>query len=414
MNERFDCEVLVVGGGPAGIAAAVELRRRGVASVVLLEREPELGGVPRHCGHPPFGMREFGRVYRGPVYAARLAGLAARHGVQIRTGVTVTQLAPGGTVHIADASGPAQLSAARVLLATGVRESPRSARLVSGDRPVGVLNTGALQSFVYQRHLVPFRRPLIVGTELVAISAVLTCLKAGIRPVGMVEAAARPTTRRLFMALPRLCSVPVWYGTRLEEIVGASRVEGARLRGPDGAPRAIDCDGILFTGQFVPESTLVRASHLLLDSGTGGPVVDQHGRCSDPAFFAAGNLLRPVETAGWSFREGRRIGATIAGDLQGRRAGAPTGTTVRVERGDNIKLAMPQRLVMPIGDAGLGALQVRVTQAVDGVLEVRAGARVLWQQPVSALPERRMLVPLAGLALPPGTDTLRVAVRPQA
>ncbi|WP_322012723.1 FAD-dependent oxidoreductase [Paraburkholderia sp. J12] len=414
MSERLDCEVLVVGGGPAGIAAAVELRRRGVASVTLLEREPELGGVPRHCGHPPFGMREFGRVYRGPAYAARLAALAARHGVQIRTGVTVTQLAPGGTVHIADASGTAQLSAARVLLATGVRESPRSARLVSGDRPIGVLNTGALQSFVYQRHLMPFRRPLIVGTELVAISAVLTCLKAGIRPVGMVEVAARPTTRRLFMALPRLCRVPVWYGTRLEEIVGASRVEGARLRESDGALRTVDCDGILFTGQFVPESTLVRASHLLLDSGTGGPVVDQYGRCSDPAFFAAGNLLRPVETAGWSFREGRRIGATIAGDLQGSRAAVPTGATVRVERGDNIKLAMPQRLAMPLGDAGLDALQVRVTRAVDGVLEVRAGARVLWQQPVSALPERRMLVPLAGLAVPPGTDTLHVAVRAQA
>ncbi|WP_250514672.1 FAD-dependent oxidoreductase [Caballeronia sp. INDeC2] len=403
--------MLVIGGGPAGIAAAVELRRCGVASVTLLEREPELGGVPRHCGHPPFGMREFGRVYSGPAYAARLAKLAECQGVQIRTGVTVTQLEPNGTVRIVDASGMATLSAARVLLATGVRESPRSARLVSGDRPIGVLNTGALQSFVYLRRLMPFRRPLIVGTELVAVSAVLTCLKAGIRPVGIIEASARPTTRRLFMALPRLCRVPVWYSTQLEEIVGTNRVEAARLRDQGGALRAVDCDGILFTGQFIPEATLVRGSHLMLDSGTAGPVVDQYGRCSDPAYFAAGNLLRPVETAGWSFREGRRIGATIAEDLQGGLAATPKGATLSVERGDNVKLVMPQRLALPLADSGLGMLQIRVTHPVDGVLEVSAGGRVVWQQSVNALPERRMLVPLGRLGMQPGNDTLRVAVR---
>ncbi|MFM0653581.1 FAD-dependent oxidoreductase [Paraburkholderia sediminicola] len=418
MSNNVNVDVLVIGGGPAGIAAAVELRKQGVQRVTIVEREAVLGGVPRHCGHPPFGMREFGRIYSGPVYAERLAALAKEHGVTVRVGTTVTRLESGGRVQLTDIEGRASLTSQRVILATGVRESPRSARLVSGDRPVGVINTGALQSFVYLRESMPFRRPLIVGTELVAISAVLTCLKAGIRPVGIVEAGTRPTTRRAFTLLPRLFGIALWYETELNHIEGNGRVEGVRLRGPDGAVRRVDCDGVLFTGKFTPEAALVRGSHLLLDAGTGGPVVDQYGRCSDPSYFAAGNLLRPLETAGWSFREGTRIGRSVAADLRGRMPEAIA--SVSVERAEGIKLVMPQRLVVPLppdappAPEGLEHLQVRVARQIDGTLEVTADGRVLWERRVSALPERRLLIPLKQLDIPATSGTLRVAIRPSA
>ncbi|MBZ0227200.1 MAG: FAD-dependent oxidoreductase, partial [Bauldia sp.] len=112
------CDVAVVGGGPAGLAAATALKRRGVEHVVLLEREADAGGIPRHCGHPPFGMREFHRVMTGPAYARALVEAARRAGVEIRTGTSVVTLGEGGALAVVSAAeGPYGLSARRVVLA---------------------------------------------------------------------------------------------------------------------------------------------------------------------------------------------------------------------------------------------------------------------------------------------------------
>jgi len=411
MSNAIEADVIVIGGGPSGIAAAAELKRRGVPHVAIIEREPVLGGVPRHCGHPPFGMREFGRLYTGPAYAARLARYAEACGVQIHTGTTVVAMQANACLQIVNSAGKAEARAKRVIVATGVRETPRSARLVSGDRPIGVINTGALQAFVYLRHLLPFKRPLIVGTELVSLSAVLTCMKAGIAPVGIIEEHDRPTTYRPFAWFPRLCGIPIHYGTHLEEIRGTQRVEAVRLRHPDGRIREVECDGVLFTGGFTPEATLVRGSHLTLDPGTQGPQVDQWGRCSDRHYYAAGNVLRALETAGWSFREGRRIGALVADDLEGRVPEARR--TTRIERAEGIKLVMPQRLAHPLTTQGLEHLQIRVDHAAQGTLTVSTGSRLLWTRQVSLLPERRVLIPLSQLDVPENADTLRIAVQAQ-
>ncbi|WP_029074985.1 FAD-dependent oxidoreductase [Kaistia adipata] len=408
MTEPFETDVAIVGGGPAGIAAALALRHRGVARVTVLERESEAGGVPRHCGHPPFGLREFGRILSGPAYAARLRLEAVRAGVEIRTRTSVTALGPSGRLALTTPDGTAALAAGRVILATGVREMPRSARLITGDRPVGVLSTGTLQHAIYIERQKPFRRPLIVGTELVSLSAVLTCWKAGIRPVAVVEAASRPTARWPMALFPRLLGIPMHYGAELVDIRGRSRVEAATLRLADGTTRDVDCDGILLTGRFVPESALVRLSHLDVDMGSGGPSIDQFGRCSDPAYFAAGNLLRPVETAGWSFREGKRIGGIVADDLDGRLA--PAERTIQIARGEGLKLAVPQRIALPSAEPSLGWIQLRAATGGTGVLSIRDGSAILWEKRLSILPERRILVPLAAL-LKAGERTDTVEIR---
>lgn len=408
MRTEAAVDVAIVGAGPAGIAAAVALRGRGVQRVVLLEREPQAGGVPRHCGHPPFGMREFGRICTGPAYARRLADLARAAGVELRVSTTVVALQPGGVLDLAGRAGRERLHARRVILATGVREAPRSARLISGDRPQGVLNTGALQSFVYQHGLAPFRRPLIVGTELVAISALLTCRNAGITPVAMIEAGSRPTTRWPFALLAPLQGVALHYGTQLLEIRGRERVESVLLQLADGSERALACDGVLLTGCFVPEAALVRASHLVLDGATGGPQVDQFGRCSDRFFFATGNLLRALETAGWCFREGTRIGAAVAADLAGRLPGAARELHIAALEG--IGYVMPQRISLPLSAPGLPELQLRVTRKTGGRLSVSAPGRTLWSQALRSLPQRRILVPLRKLLLPDDADRLTVSL----
>ena len=143
------CNVVVVGGGPAGLAAATELARLRVADVVVLEREPRAGGIPTHCGHRAFGMREFQRCYNGPRYAECLVARARNAGVRLHTNTTVVSAGEGGHLTLATTDGVSQLVANKVVLSTGARETPRAARLVSGQRPLGIVTTGALQSMVY-------------------------------------------------------------------------------------------------------------------------------------------------------------------------------------------------------------------------------------------------------------------------
>src|SRR5699024_1405091 len=142
------------------------------------------------------GMREFHRVLSGTQYARCLVERAVAAGVQFRLNHTVVALNHDGHLDVTSPNtGIARLSPKRVILATGIRETPRSTRLIGGDRPLGVLNTGALQGLVALKGLVPFRRPVVVGTELVAFSALLTCRHAGIRPVTMIEGGQRPVAR---------------------------------------------------------------------------------------------------------------------------------------------------------------------------------------------------------------------------
>ena len=185
------CNIAIVGGGTAGLALATELRALGVEDVVVLEREPEAGGVPRHCGHYPFGLREFKRVMKGPDYARALVARAAGAGVDIRTGTAVTALLPNARLSLSDADGSYDLQANRVVLATGVRESSRAQRFIGGERPQGIIPTGALQSLVFLHHQKPFSKPVIIGTELVSFSAIMTCRHAGIRPKAMIEEGPR-------------------------------------------------------------------------------------------------------------------------------------------------------------------------------------------------------------------------------
>ncbi|HYP64354.1 MAG TPA: FAD-dependent oxidoreductase, partial [Acidocella sp.] len=362
------------------------------------------GGVPRHCGHPPFGLREFGRILAGPAYAKRLSAAAEAAGAKILTRHSVVRLNPGGVLDVATPDGMQELRALRVLLATGARETPRSARLIGGDRPLGVLNTGALQAHIYLQETTPFRRPVVVGTELVSLSALATCRRHGIRPVAMLEAGRRLVARRPFSLFPRLLRIPLHYGAEIEEICGNARVESVRLR--DG--REIECDGVLLTGKFVPESTLARMGHLAVDSGSNGPVVDQYGRCSDSAYFAAGNVLRGIETAGWSFREGTAIADYIADDLCGGLPGADNA--VEIICGEGLKYAVPQSLARVSKLRGL--MQLRVVEPARGQLRVRAGDNVLYRTWVSALPERRVLLDLEQIRLPQDVSQITVELVP--
>ncbi len=311
------CRVAVIGAGPGGLSIATELKKLGVNSVTLLERENTAGGIPRHCGHSPFGMREFRRILSGTEYTRRLTGQAEKAGVEIRLGTTVTELGKSGELSLSTLGGRQLLEADRVVICTGAREKPRSARLVSGTRPQGVVTTGALQSLIYLKQQRPFKRPVIIGSEMVAFSALLSCRHADIKPVAMIEAKPVISWWQIAGLLPRLLGTSVLMNTSLESIDGQSKVQAVKVKRSTGEILTLECDGVIFTGKFIGESSLAKMAGFAINIDNNGPLVDAYGRCSKLNYFASGNLRYPLKTAGQCWREGRDIARQVKASLDG-------------------------------------------------------------------------------------------------
>ncbi len=378
-------DVVILGAGPAGLSAAAELKRLGHRDIVILDREPQGGGIPRHCGHTGYGLLQFGRLMTGPDFARRLLDDVAD--LDLRLGHTVLKLEPNGRIQTTGPKGPETFQGQKVLLAMGARETPRSTRLVSGTRPWGVMNTGALQQFVYLRGKSPFQRPIVIGTELVSFASLLTLGHIGVKAVAMLEAGDRITARRPSDWVARIAfGVPVFTGCSDLTILGQSKVEGISFK-RRGRERVLEGDGIIFTGQFRPETSLLMQSHLELDPGTRGPVIDQLYRCTDASYFAAGNLLRGIETAGQCYREGRSAARAIHAALTGA---LPTqAVPIRIEAAGALSYVYPQRLT---GHRPYDPLlfKARAREAVNGTLRVLADGHEIWSRSMNVLPERRI------------------------
>ncbi|MFF8808346.1 FAD-dependent oxidoreductase [Streptomyces omiyaensis] len=316
-------DVLVVGAGPAGLAAAARLAAAGAGRVEVLEREPEAGGAPLFCARPGFGADPRGRALDGPGYARRAVRAAVRAGAVVRTGVTVTGWAGPLTLETTAPTGLAAVGARAVVLATGARERSRPARLLPGSRAPGVLTTGELQRTVTLFGARPEhigRRAVVAGGDPVAGHAVRLLRRAGVAVAAVVcegpRAAAGPA------------DVPVLAGAVVTELAGRGRLDGVTVRDRDGRTRTVRCDTLVLAGDWIPEHELVRAGGLPLAPGGRGPLVDAALRTGVPGVFAAGGLLRGGEPAARAAAEGRAVADAVLARLDGRDPGPARGLPV--------------------------------------------------------------------------------------
>lgn len=381
---EFDHDVIIVGAGPAGIAVATGLTRAGITDILVLEREAEIGGIPRHTHHPSFGLLVFKRPVTGPSFIKKL--LRRCPGVRFQTNTTVTALKDGGTLEIATPTGPHTLRARHIVLATGARETPRHPRLVSGLRPQGVMTTGALQQFLYIERLKPCTRAVVVGTELASFSALWALRHAGIKPLAMVEAGPRIKAYRPATIFARLLGVPIHYNSRVVDISGRGTVSEVVIEGADGQRTGFACDGLIFSGEFTGDNNLARASHLAMSADSGIPLMDQNWHSTDPDISVVGNTAHPADMGDQCYIEGLAAGQAIAAKL-----GQPdvAATDVVIKQGAGIKMTTPS--LLRLGEHGLTfGLNLHVTQAYKGPITVKYGGKVLYQKRHNCLPTRRI------------------------
>lgn len=378
--------VLVVGAGPAGLAAAAYLAAAGAGHVEVLDRELMPGGIPRHSNHTGYGLRDLHRVMTGPAYARHCAEAAVAAGATVRTGVSATGWAGPLTLDTTSAAGLERITAQAVLLATGARERPRSARLVPGSRPEGVLTTGLLQQLVHLHHAGVGCRAVVVGAESVSYSAVMTLHHAGVEVAAMITDLPRPQAyRALHLGAVARYRVPVLTSTHVTELVGRPRLTGVRIGHADGRTGVIDADTVVFTGDWIPDHELARRAGLELDTGTRGPAVDTRGGTTTPGVFAAGNLVHPVQMADAVALEGRCTARSIMRWLGGERVRA----RVRVSVDGPVRWIAPNRVDPAAPEPSQGRFMLWPTQFVD------RPRLAVWQGPVLLYETRyrRTLVP---------------------
>lgn len=376
MRRQRSVDVLVVGAGPAGLAAAARLAASRAGTVEVLEREARAGGVPRHCHHGGFGR--WGAT--GPRYAESLVEAALGAGAAVRTGVSATGWAGPLSVDTTGPHGLERITARAVVLATGARERPRTARLVPGTRPAGVFTTGELQQAVniYRQEI--GTRAVVVGAEPVSYAALSALRRAGVEVVALVTEGTRASAARLGVA-----RVPLVTGAVVAELLGRGRLSGVRVRRRDGREGVLACDTVVFTGDFVPDHELARRGGVPLDPGTRGPAVDTAFRTASPGVFAVGSGVHAVVPARVAAGEGARVAGAVREHLAG--AGWPCGAVPVVAEAP-LRWVAPNRLAP--GAPG-GHFVLRTAEGLFcPVLEVTQDGRCLHRQRVlgAVLPDR--------------------------
>jgi thioredoxin reductase len=333
-------------------------------------------------------------------------------GAVVRPQVSVTGWAGPLTVETTSPWGLDRVEARAVLLATGARERPRSARLVPGDRPPGVLTTGQLQQLVFLHGQRLPGRAVVVGAEHVSFSAAVTLRHAGATVVAMVTELPRHQSFAAFRAAAAAAyRFPVLTGTRVTRVVGRGRLEAVELTRTGGSTDLLPCDTVVFTGDWIPDHELARRAGLDVDPASKGVVVDTLLRTSVPGVFAAGNLRHPVETADVVALDGRAAARSVTAFLSGTSA-APQPLAVLAEE--------PLRWVSP-GRVGPGAPPPpsnRFTAwaqrfAAGSRLAVSQDGRVLWTgRRGTVVPNRALHLPADWLgAVDPRGGPVRLGVR---
>lgn len=384
-TQAFD--VVVIGGGPAGMATALAAHKAG-ARVAIVEREQHLGGILRQCIHPGFGLSHFKQELTGPEYAQRFIDQVRATDIALFLGSMVIEIdsdegeAVGTlnadktagatavhTVTLMSRTGMLQLTGRAVVLAMGCRERTRSEIKIPGSRPAGVFTAGLAQRYINIENLKPGSRAVILGSGDIGLIMARRCTLEGISVEGVYELMpyANGLRRNVKNCLDDF-GIPLHLSTTVTRVIGHDRVEAVEVSQVDehlvpiaGTERIVPCDTLLLSVGLIPENELSVAAGVELDPRTRGAVVDQSLQTGVPGIFACGNVLHVHDLADNVTTESERAGAAAAAYALGTGAGAVPGCELTVSPAGIAGYALPGR----IAAAALTKLNFRVRRPVD-------------------------------------------------
>jgi NADPH-dependent 2,4-dienoyl-CoA reductase/sulfur reductase-like enzyme len=342
-------DLIVIGGGPAGLAAARAAFDAGARRILVIERDHELGGILNQCIHNGFGLHYFHEELTGPEYAGRFIRMLKNTGVEVLTDAMVLEITPEKQVTIVSRKNGYQvLSARAVVLCMGCRERTRGAIGTPGRRPAGIFTAGAAQYYVNIMGYMVGRRVLIVGSGDIGLIMARRLTLEGAKVLACVEIMPYSSglNRNIVQCLQDY-QIPLYLSHTVTEIKGDARVEGAVVSKVDKNRRAIpgtempfDCDTVLFSVGLIPENELTRRAGIEMDPRTGGAVVYENRETSVPGIFACGNALHVHDLVDFVTEESRLAGTEAAKALLPR---APERELL-LRAGDGVSYTVPQKI----------------------------------------------------------------------
>lgn len=352
------CDVLVIGGGPAGMAAALAARESGCQDVLILEREAELGGILRQCIHTGFGLHIFKEELTGPEYAARYVERVKEAGIAYQCDTMVISLsAERVATCVSPSHGLQRIEARAVVLAMGCRERPRGAIGIPGTRCAGILSAGTAQRFVNLEGLMPGKQVVIVGSGDIGLIMARRMTFSGAKVEAVVELMPYSSgLKRNVVQCLHDYDILLLLSHTVTAIRGKERVTGvtvnqvdANLRPIPGTERDFACDTLLLSVGLIPENELSRAAGLELDPMTTGPVVDERLECSVPGIFACGNVLHVHDLVDNVSMEAERAGQQAAAHAAAKRGGSGEKNSagsarIAVRDGAGVRGLVPRRV----------------------------------------------------------------------
>lgn len=373
-------DLIVVGGGPAGMAAAVAAYDAGCTDVVILDREPQLGGILMQCIHNGFGLHKLGRELTGPEYAAVYAEKVAERNIKVYTETTVTAVSPDKVVTAQNREGILKLQAKAVILAMGCRERSRGALNICGTRPAGVYSAGTAQKLVNCMGYQVGKRVVILGSGDIGLIMArrMSFEGAKVEAVCEVMPYSGGLTRNIVQCLEDF-NIPLYLSTTVVQIHGKERLEGVTIAQVDErrqpieeTKRYIPCDTLLLSVGLIPENELTRMAGIPIDPVTNGALVDENCQTQVPGIFACGNVLQVHDLVDYVSEEAERAGLGAVDYINGHTA---AGADIVTKPGNGVRYVLPQTIHSTDRDA---ALFLRVTQPFGKVkFTISDGQQVL-------------------------------------
>lgn len=400
-------DVIIIGGGPAGLAAAAELHRQGIRDLLIIEREKQLGGILRQCIHDGFGLTRFHTALSGPEYARLFIDTIEELSIPHITGATVTELTSEKKVTAVTGEGMRIWQAGAVILAMGCRERTRGAVGIPGERPAGVFTAGVAQAYINLFNMMPAREVVILGSGDIGMIMArrLTLEGAHVKAVFEIQPYPSGLPRNVEQCL-RDYGIPLYLSHSITEIHGNSRLTGVTVSQVDenlmpipGTEKEYSCDTLILSVGLIPENELSLDAGVALDDRTKGAVVDEYFQTDAEGIFAAGNVLHVHDLVDFVSIEAESLAASAAEYIK---RGKLFPAVLAIKSDSNIGYTVPQK----IGGKKDFTLSLRVKRPIKNcrIIVRQAGREVIVKKMKKAIPAEMIHIFISGAKLVSGSD----------